>query len=209
MDKVSVKEGGSGAWKVSTFTISKLDARMSVFSYGCRAPKAGIYTKLTCNGETIMSDTDAEMIDHVKAVRVSKGHILINGLGLGMVLLNCMNKPEVTKATIIEMSPDVIALVGPHYKSMYGDRINIIQANALEHKPPKGERYGMVWHDIWPTISCDNWNDMKTLHRRYGRCSDWQGSWAREQVRELMKEQAEDDRYREMFKHPKIAVGEI
>jgi hypothetical protein len=62
---------------------------------------------------------------------------------------------------------------------MYGDRVEIIQADAFSWKPPKNIRYGMVWHDIWPNICGDNYPEMKTLHRRYGRKADWQGSWCK------------------------------
>ena len=185
MEKVNVPEGQSGNWKVERFTISKEAALISVFSYGARMPSPGEYTLLVNGGEVVMSDTGAEMRDHYQAVREAKGHILINGLGLGMVLLNCMEKPEVERATVIELSQDVINIAGPHYQKMYGDKFEIIKANAMDYKPPKGIRYGMVWHDIWTYICGDNWEDMKALHRKYGRRCDWQGSWCREYVRRL------------------------
>jgi spermidine synthase len=113
------------------------------------------------------------------AVSAAQGHVLFNGLGLGMVLQACMEKEKVEKATVIELSQDVIDLVAPHYKAMYGDRVDIIKADAMAWSPPKGTRYGMVWHDIWTYICGDNYEQMKTLHRRYGSRSDWQGSWCR------------------------------
>lgn len=181
MLKVNIPTGDSGSWSVEKFTISDHEARMAMFSYGGRAPSAGEYTRLNCGRDVVMSDTHAEMRDHYAAVRNAKGHILINGLGIGMVLLNCMEKPEVEKATIIELSQDVIDLVGPYYKEMYGDRIEIIHASAFDFTPPKGIKYGMVWHDIWTYICGDNYDEMKSLHRKYGRRSDWQGSWCREE----------------------------
>lgn len=189
MEKVSVPEGKSGDWEVERFVISESQIRFAVFSYGARTPRAGEYTRLMHKGEgVVMSDTDAEMRDHIMAVCNARGHILINGLGLGMVLLNCMNKPEVKAATVIELSPDVIRLVGPHYREMYGDRIEIIEADAMDWRPPKGVRYGMVWHDIWTSICADNYDSMKRLHRKYGRRCDWQGSWCRGAVKRAVDE---------------------
>lgn len=182
MKKVNVPEGKSGSWSIEKFTVPKKDIA-SFFSYGCRAPSPGDYTKLTCGSTVVMSDTGAEMSDHYAAIRNAKGHILINGLGIGMVLLNSMEKPEVTKATVIELSQDVIDLVAPHYKDLYGDRLEIIQADSLEWKPPKNAKYGMVWHDIWTYICGDNYEQMKTLHRRFGRKAEWQGSWCREECK--------------------------
>lgn len=179
MDKVNVPEGKSGNWKVERFTISKKDCQMAVFSYGHRTPMPGTYTRLMNSGTVVMSDTDAEMRDHYEPIWKARGDILINGLGLGMVLLNCMKKQEVDKATVVEISQDVINLVGNHYKEMYGDKLEIVNADSMTWKPPKGVRYGMVWHDIWTYICGDNYPQMKTLHRRYGRHADWQGSWCR------------------------------
>jgi spermidine synthase len=133
-----------------------------------------------------MSDTPAEQDDHREFVQRARGRILINGLGLGMVLQACLERRKwqsdeyaVEHATVVEISPAVIALVAPHYQARYGDRLTIVQADALTWQPPKGERYAAVWHDIWPDICTDNLPQMHTLHRRYGRRADWQGSWAR------------------------------
>lgn len=81
--------------------------------------------------------------------------------------------------TVIERSPDVIALVGEYYKKKYGNRLNIINADAFTWKPPKNKVYDVVWHDIWDSISGDNLPEMHKLHRRYGRHARWQASWCR------------------------------
>ncbi len=183
MLKVDVPEGVSGDWAIERFEVTKEDSAFGLFTFGNRTPYPGEYTRLMCRREVVMSDTPAEMADHYAPVRNAKGNILINGLGLGMVLLNCMEKEGVEHATVVEYSEDVINLVWPHYKEKYGDRIEIVHADALEWKPPKGVRYGMVWHDIWTFICTDNYEDMKKLHRRYGRRTEWQGSWSREEVK--------------------------
>jgi hypothetical protein len=186
MNKVSVPEGVSGDWKVTRFTVTEDDEKMerirSMFSFSSRGRcvPAGVYTKLTRHGYLVMSDTPDEMRDHCIFIYNAKGHVLINGLGLGVVLQSCLEKPEVTHATVIEKSPDVIALVGTHYQEKYGDRLTIINADALEWIPPKNVRYGAVWHDIWDDLCEDNLSQMQTLHRRYGRKTDWQGSWGKE-----------------------------
>ena len=181
--KVSVPEGESGLWKVEQFTVSKEDAsfeRMRSLFRGGRYVPEGTYTRLTRGGRVIMSDTPDEIRDHSYIIRNAKGHVLINGLGIGMVLQACLEKPRVTKVTVIEKSPDVIDLVAPHYRERYGDKVEIIQADAFEWKPPKDVRYGAVWHDIWDNICGDNLPEMHKLHRKYGRRTDWQGSWGRE-----------------------------
>lgn len=126
-----------------------------------------------------MSDTHAEKMDHAEAVRRAKGIILINGLGIGMVLNAALLKREVEKALVVEKSSEVIGLSARHYQEKFGDRIEVIHDDAITFSPPKGIRFGAVWHDIWDNICADNLEEMKALHRRYGRKTDWQGSWCR------------------------------
>lgn len=199
MKKVSVPVGESGEWKVERFTVSDESARRSFSQYNGRGVTPGTYTRLCCNGSVIMSDTPSEMSDHRAPVKEAKGHILINGLGLGMVLLNCLIQEKVERATVVELSQDVINLVGPHYLETFGDRLEIIHADAFEYCPPKGVRYGMVWHDIWPTISAYNHEGMKRLHHKYGRRANWQSSWCKAWVYGLAREEREDKRIRKSF----------
>lgn len=185
---VYVPEGVSGNWSVEKFSISDEEASwnnaIATFSSSRRDVEPGNYTRLMGPNQfdnPIMSDTPTEAWDHYKFVCQAKGHVLINGLGLGFVLRAILNKPEVEHVTVIEISPNVIDLVAPYYSPNYEDsRVTIIQADALEWRPPKNVRFGAVWHDIWPSICSDNLPDMHKLHRRYGRKADWQGSWSRD-----------------------------
>ena len=126
-----------------------------------------------------MSDTPAEKWDHFEAVEKAKGNMLINGLGLGMFARACLLKDVVTHMTVVEKSPDVIKLVAPYLQKEFGDKVKIVEADALEFHPPKGMRFGAVWHDIWDNICSDNLPEMHKLHRRYGRKTEYQGSWGR------------------------------
>jgi hypothetical protein len=128
------------------------------------------------HGTVVMSDTPAEKQDHYGFVHAAKGHCLINGLGIGMCLKAVLLKESVTAVTVVEKSADVIALVAPYYTD---PRVEIVHSCAFEYEPPKGVRYGAVWHDIWDNICSDNIEQMKRLHRKYGRRAGWQGSWCR------------------------------
>jgi spermidine synthase len=184
---IDVKDGKSGVWEVKTFEISEDEAKMfnlrSLFQHGCREIKAGSYKKLTRNGKIIMSNTPAEIRDHSLFIHYAKqgGHILINGLGLGVALKAILESDKVKSVTVIEKSKDVIALVGDHYKS--DKRVSIINDDAFAFKPPKGQRYNVVWHDIWDDICSDNLPEMTKLHRKYGRRTDWQDSWCKDLCR--------------------------
>lgn len=181
--KVGVPEGESGAWRVERFEVSaqaEAFGRMRAIATGRgRFVPRGHYTRLVRNGTLVATDTPDEIRDHRFAVYRARGQVLINGLGLGITLEAMLNKPEVGKVTVIEISPDVISLVAPHYQDRFGDRLEIIEADAFTWKPPKGVRYNVVWHDIWDHICSSNLPDMHRLHRKYGRRADWQGSWCR------------------------------
>lgn len=182
IEDVTLPEGSAGPWKIERFTVSKEDAMWSSFRSSSRRIPPGTYTRLTHQHRgVVMSDTPAERRDHIFFVQQARGHVLINGLGLGMCLAAVLRKPEVERVTVIEIDADIIALVGPHFT---GDpRVQIVHADAMEWHPPAGVRYGAVWHDIWDAICSDNLPEMARLHRRYGRKADWQDSWGKELCR--------------------------
>lgn len=178
IEAVTVPEGVSGKWSIRKFTVSEVDAKATLLRAmmkGRGYVPPGTYTELRCDGRGIvMTDTPDERRDHWEPVHMATGHVLINGLGIGMVLSAVLKKPEVTAVTVVEIDPDVVALVGPHYAS---ERMQIVTASAFDYRPTKGLRYGMVWHDIWDGICSDNLPEMTRLKRKYGRRTDWQGCW--------------------------------
>jgi len=176
IEKVSLPDIKKGDWTIEKFTVDRTDFQ-SLFA-GRVVPLGETFTRLCQNKTVVMSDTPAERRDHSYAIFKATGSCLLNGLGIGMILKNILKKPDVTDVTVIELSQDLIDVVGPHYTD---PRVTIICADALMYKPPKGKRYNMVWHDIWSFICSDNLEDMKKLHRKYGRRCDWQGSWCRDE----------------------------
>lgn len=184
---IDVLNGVSGAWSVSDFEVTQKDADFenmrAMFSFSSRHIRPGKYKRLMRGGVVVMSNTPAEIRDHLSFIWEAKrgGHILINGLGLGVCLKAILESAKVKSVTVIEKSEDVIRLVADTYTADL--RLSIIHADALTWKPPKRKRYSAVWHDIWNDICADNLSEMTTLHRRYGRRADWQGSWARELIR--------------------------
>jgi hypothetical protein len=129
----------------------------------------------------MMSDSRAEIWEHY--VPIDQMHwaqtkrVLIHGLGLGMVLNAALMQPHVEHVDVVELSEDVIKLVGPAYES--DPRVTIHHGDAFTYRFPPGTRWDIAWHDIWPTINSDNLPEMEKLHRRYGGRVGWQDSWAR------------------------------
>lgn len=187
IDLSFIPDGKSGDWRVETFEIpDKPDFQM--FRLGGRAPSPGKYKRLVLGNETVMSNTPAEINDHLQFIERATGSVLINGLGLGMCIVPLLQKPEVTDITVVEASADVILLIAPHYTSH--PKVRVVHADAFGYEPEKGKRFGAVWHDIWTYICSDNLIGMKRLHRKYGRKADWQGSWARQ---ECERQRRQDD----------------
>jgi hypothetical protein len=67
--------------------------------------------------------------------------------------------------------------------------------DALKYKPMKDERYDTIYFDIWPTVSPDNYDEMKMLHRRWAKRlkrdnpNCFMDSWRRNDCRKLMLEE--------------------
>lgn len=174
--------GEQGAVKIERFEVSEDASRFDALRSGSRSVPAGTYTRLKERHTLWMSDTPAEIRDHREIIRRAEGEVLIQGLGIGLVARACAMKSKVRSVTVVEQSPDIIALVEPWLRECadsHDTRLEVILGDALALKHPKGKRWNCVWHDIWPNICADNAESMSTLHRRFARRCDWQGSWAR------------------------------
>lgn len=187
--KVDVPEGVSGDWRVERFTVTpeaaSADLLRSLFSGGRRHTPAGDYTALKHRDAIIMSDTPDEIRDHDDVIREAYGDVLVTGLGIGMMLNALLLKPEVAHVFVVEKSSDVIALVEPHWRARHGARFTVLHGDALIDQFPvlKGRRFGVVWHDIWPTICTDNLSEISRLKRKFGRSANWQGAWCENECR--------------------------
>ena len=136
-----------------------------------------------------MSNTPDEQRDHWEPVWQARDlraeRALVNGLGLGMVVLG-LAAAGVKHVDVVEIDPDVISFVAPELGNRLdrsGCYLDVHRADAYTIKWPVGTRWDVAWHDIWVEASEDNLEEMARLHRRYGRRVTWQGSWRREQLR--------------------------
>lgn len=189
---VTVPEGVSGSVAVERFEVPKESVENVRLMFSGRGCSPGIYTKLTRNGRLWMSDTDAEKRDHLQPARImgrpETKRVLITGLGLGMIVQAALANPGVEHIDVVEIDPDVIALVGPHYEA--SGRVTIHEADAYAIKWPVGTKWDVAWHDIWPDLCIDNLPLMAKLHRSYGRRVGWQGSWGKEMLESEKRREA-------------------
>lgn len=172
--KVSIPEGSRGLWSVRRIEIGDSVA----MRLRERHFRPGTYTQLVHKRRgLVMSDTPAERYDHVGFVRAATGDVLMSGLGIGMCLGGVLQKDTVKSVTVIEIDPDVIELVAPHYSD---PRVTIINADVMSWRPSAGTQFDAVWHDIWDDICADNKSQMATLNRRYARKAKWKGCWSQD-----------------------------
>lgn len=188
-----VPEGASGAWTVDRFIAQEGPRAWECSLYGRDVEIGATYTRLMRRGANslrdvvVMSDTPAEFSDHTALFaavrRLGARNVLIHGLGLGCALRAVLAEPTVQRVDVVEMSKDVVKLVGPTFK---GDtRVHIHLGDCMVHKFPSTRRWDVAWHDIWDTISDDNLPAMKRLKLRYARKVTWQGCWAQEMARRM------------------------
>jgi len=211
----TIPDGQSGAWSVERFVVGEEEAKIermrSAFS-GFRQLSVwpGTYVCLNGPGGLWMSDTPSEAVDHYAPIRragVVGGHCLVTGLGLGLVTEALLAISAVKRVTVVELESDVIALVGPTLRERWGDRLEIVQADALTWRPPRGLRYSVVWHDIWQVLCGDNQASMTKLKRRYAFRADWQRCWREETVRRVNRAWREEQRQLVLWKRLSQAKG--
>lgn len=194
--RVHVPPCDTGRVKVERFTIGEHDFGNFRESLHGRGTPPGEYTRLVVDDVLWMSDTAAEIADHLGVIerieRWGAERVLIHGLGLGMVLRAALWAPDVRHVDVVEIDGDVIEAVGPHYWMLadaLGVDLTIWHDNAFTRRWPVRSWWDVVWHDVWPNICEDNLPEMAHLHRRFGSRCDWQDSWSR---RESLRQRRAD-----------------
>jgi hypothetical protein len=204
IDMSHVPDAVCGNWRVATYYVSQEEA--DAFNHPAVNPLMreivpGWYKRLVVTDkdgiqDTMMSNTPAEISDFMVWANKASGHILINGLGLGVLVTYLLTRPQVESITIIENSQDVVNLVVPYFDD---PRLRVVYADAFTWEPEPGERnfWDIVWHDIWLGISSDNLPEMRELLAKYeGRCT-YQTCWCME---ECLEREKSDDEFFAMIK---------
>lgn len=129
-------------------------------------------------GETVMEDTPFELRTHLEFVLKARGSVLITGLGLGCVIRGLLCNPAVTSVTCIENSKEVLSMVQPY---MPQDRLEIVEADALEWTAKNRTVFDFAWHDLWTNRSAgEPFLDLWHVHmmRNLKKTVRNQGAWA-------------------------------
>lgn len=155
----------------------------------------GVYVRLIDKNlkfeRVVMSDTQMERKTNMPLYVHANGHVLIGGLGIGMILMAIQNKPEVTRITVIEKYQEVIDLVASQLP--LNEKVEIVCADIFEWKPIKSVRFDTIYMDIWNVIRGELWEEHKKLTRKFNRFLNrenpkaWANSWRRMEYQRLSR----------------------
>lgn len=152
----------------------------------------GRYCRLRVNNQLMMTDTQMEKDSNWTFVHKACGEVLVAGLGIGMVLVPVLKKTEVQNVLVVEKHRGVIELVEPairkHVKR-YAKKLQVVQADILDWKPPPGKLWTTIYFDIWADICTDNLEQVTRLKRKFARRLNrddfraWMGAWQEHKLR--------------------------
>lgn len=186
-----IPEGKQGVAEVRHIEVKHVPARS--FIRPDEYVRPGKYVHLYVHKALMMSDTAYERRTNQGFVEHAHGDVLVAGLGIGMVLLPVLRAPEVRSVTVIEKYQDVIDLVAAPLRSAVGkagSKLSTICGDVLDFVPEKGQKWDVVYFDIWQTICTDNLPDIAKLHKRFARRKRaWMDSWMAGELRYQKRKQ--------------------
>lgn len=185
-ERSRLPEGRSGDWALELVVqpprrggaARAADPRPECFHY-----RPGVYRRLRRGDTTFMTDLYDEWFTQREGIAEScrrGGRVLVTGLGLGLVVDSMLGTPgsRVERITVVELSEDVVRLVAPHLRERWGERVEVVCADAFTWRPPAGARYSVGWHDVWPDPHGTAVEaEVAAIEAHYRGVCDWQGSW--------------------------------
>ena len=143
----------------------------------------GKYARLLVHGGVMMTDTDMERATNLELIRQAKGHVLVGGLGLGMVVFALLaKKPKIHSLTVLEYNPDVMELVCRHLPK--DPRLSVIDADVFTWKRRRLDpKFNTIYMDIWPNVGGNYGSKVAQLREHYQPMlspKGWMGDWQTE-----------------------------
>ncbi|MEA3061781.1 MAG: hypothetical protein QOJ94_1562 [Sphingomonadales bacterium] len=124
------------------------------------------------DGETWMSISPLEIESEEIGIRAARGHVLILGLGLGWAAAATACVPGVTRVTVVERDPEVIALhraldifsqLDPEART----KLEIVLGDAFDYRP--SEPVDLMIPDIWqPLVGGDRVAEVRRMQASIG-----------------------------------------
>jgi hypothetical protein len=113
-------------------------------------PRGWMFKK---DGVIWMSLTAMETESQTPMIAAAQGHTVIAGLGMGFVLYNIAAKPEVTRVTLLELDPDVVALMDrvTSWRHWPGsEKVTLVMGDATQYvaNGPVDFLYADTWANL-------------------------------------------------------------
>ena len=179
-----IKPGKVNGWSVRHLQVTEAPATRPK---GCGMDEVapGTYPALFDPfGEINMIASPVLIDDQREAVKDAAGHILVGGLGLGLVVGMLADVEDVTAITVVEINRDVISLVWDAYQNIEKARVVIGDAKQpqrlLEHQVIKEQLeffgpFSRVWLDLWPTDESSTVSERWQAIKNWSSVCDWVG----------------------------------
>lgn len=115
-----------------------------------------VYPAVLQDGREWMTITPNEIATMEAAIAAAHGHVAAFGLGLGYFAFMASEKENVSRVTVIERDPDVIALFELHILPQFAHRekIRIVRTDAFDYAKNQLGQDGVdfafvdLWHDV-------------------------------------------------------------
>ena len=181
-----IPEAAVGSARVEHFIVTEANAQLAALralinSRYSEMVSPGTYAKLAVGGHTMMTDTDMEHKTNSPLIRHAKGHVLVGGLGLGMIVFGLLaKKPPIRSLLVLEKNLDVIRLIRPHLPE--DARFMVARADVFFWEQQAGwpTKFDTIYFDIWPSIQDHNLPEVKRLRIRaksWLARGGWLGDW--------------------------------
>lgn len=144
-------------------------------------------TQLLEDGGVWMTDSPQEIFTLAPGIDAARGHVLVGGLGIGYAAQKIADSPRVLSVTVVEKSPEVIALVKPYLACA---NVDVVCADLFEFLRTTRCRFDYCYFDIWASTGerelSANVRPLRKLAKRvlneHGRVKCWGEEEMRGQV---------------------------
>lgn len=103
----------------------------------------GLYDLNFLSYGDIMSNSEIEKKNNAKIIEEARGEVLVAGLGIGLILLPMMNKPEVKSIEVVELQQEIIDLITSMVP--FNEKVKIIKGSIVDFMP--SHKYDCIYID--------------------------------------------------------------
>lgn len=214
VDHLPVIDGPVGDWRIEAFYVKEGSRAQVLAGMSRRHVPEGLYAGLF-KGEgrgaenLWMSDTPPEVASMLPAIRAfedpSCRRVLIGGLGLGVLLKAALSQGHVERVDVVELNPEVIELVAPHYPD---PRVRVHRGDALEFLPDGGPdgAWDYAYYDVWRDVTAANCADFVRIRGLVGERAHRIEFWHREWSESLLAEAATEGQVPDALEGYRLAM---